>query len=109
MVPTLTCGLVRSNFCFAICSYPPSSSSWGLRCLVASHDRLGDRGRNFLVAVELHRDPRAALAHRAQVGRIAEHLRERDARADRLRRADRLELLDPATTAVQVTNDVAEV
>src|SRR5262249_13961691 len=97
IVPTLTCGLVRSNFCFAICSYPPSSSSW-LRCLVASDDRLGDRRRHFLVAVELHAERGAALRHRAQVGRIAEHLRERNARADRLRPTDGLELLDPAST-----------
>src|SRR5687768_17563523 len=107
MVPTLTCGLVRSNFCFAICSYPPSSSL-GLR-LLAADDRLCDRGRHFFVAIELHRERRAALAHRAQVGRIAEHLGERNARLDRLRPTDRLELLDPATSTVQVTNDVAEV
>src|SRR5207342_1165567 len=109
IVPTLTCGLVRSNFCFAICSYPPSSSCWGLRCLVACHDCLCDGGLYFLVAVELHRERRTTLAHGAHVRRIPEHLRERNARADRLRRADRLELLAPATTTVQVTNDIAEV
>src|SRR5512138_3261131 len=85
IVPTLTCGLVRSNFCLAICSSSSEASSYGLRCLVASHDRLGDRGRNFLVAVELHAERRTALRHRAQVGRVAEHLREGDARTDRLR------------------------
>src|SRR5512145_542449 len=66
IVPTLTCGLVRSNFCLAICS--SSLVFLGLRCLLAADDRLCDRRRHLFVTVELHRERRAALRHRAQVG-----------------------------------------
>src|SRR5919106_801744 len=100
MVPTLMWGLLRSNFCLAI-----SSFLRGETCLLLllGDDRVGDRGRDFFVAVELHGERRAPLRHGPQVGRIAEHLRERDARADRLRPTDRLELLDPAAPTVQIT------
>src|SRR5206468_5019398 len=108
MVPTLMCGLVRSNFCLPIASLRGSSRL--LRTFAFTrHDRLCDRGRYFFVTIELHAERRAALGHRAQVGRVAEHLREWNTRSDRLRPTDRLEVLDPATTAVQVTNDVTQV
>src|SRR5919201_5508838 len=107
MVPTLICGFVRSNFCLPIAFL---QGSFRLPAVAFTrHDRLGDRGRYFFVAVELHAERRAALRHRAQVGRVAEHLRERDARADRLGPTYRLEVRHPAATAIQVTNDVAEV
>src|SRR5436190_335346 len=37
-----------------------------------------DRLRNFLITFELHRELGATLRHRTHVGRVAEHLRERD-------------------------------
>src|SRR5919198_1206936 len=78
IVPTLRCGFERSNFCLAILSFSLAS--------LRADDLARDRLRHFLVPIELHGERRPALAHRAQVGRVAEHLRERDARLDRLAR-----------------------
>ena len=46
-------------------------------------DGFGDARRRFRIARELHRIRRAALALRAQVGGVAEHLRQRHLGADR--------------------------
>ena len=73
IVPTLTCGFVRSNFCLAIIS-PVSPCSLASRCSPVLDDLARDRLRHFLVAVELHGEICAALRHRTQVGRVAEHL-----------------------------------
>src|SRR5215831_9925330 len=101
IVPTLRCGFERSNFCLAILSFSLA---------VLRPDDLGrDRLRHFLVPVELHGERGAPLRHRAQVGRVAEHLRERDARLDRLPGPGRLEVLDAAAAAVQVAHHVPEV
>src|SRR3954454_23507058 len=69
----------------------------------------GDRARDFFIPIELHREICAALRHRAQIGGIAEHLRQRDARLDDLGVADGLHVLDAPPTAVEVAHDVAEV
>src|SRR5437764_1481423 len=90
MVPTLRCGLVRSNFCLAIT--PPVDLRGARRVDELACDRL----RNFLVAIELHRERGPPLRRRAQVSGVAEHGRERDAGADRLRVAARLQALDAA-------------
>src|SRR5436190_3377538 len=68
-----------------------------------------DRLRDFLVSVELHRELGATLGHRPQIRRVAEHLRERDARLDHLCVAHRLEALDPSAPRVQIPHHVAEV
>src|SRR5439155_5623872 len=108
MVPTLMCGLVRSNFCLPIASLRGSSRL--LRTVAFTRrDRLCDRGRYFFVTIELHAERRAALGHRAQVGRVAEHLRERNTRSDRLRPTDRLEVLDRPARPVRVSKAVARV
>src|SRR5437870_4285563 len=79
-------------------------------CLTLGVDDLaGDRLRDFLVAIELHRERGPPLRRRAQVGGVAEHGRERDARADRLRVAARLEALDAAPARVEIAHHVAEV
>src|SRR5436305_3932575 len=65
IVPTLTCGLERSNFCLAIVVlapryFRPATSGLLPRQLARllaphpSHDLFGDRLGNFLVRVELH-------------------------------------------------------
>src|SRR5256712_5394275 len=64
IVPTFTCGLFRSNFAFAI------SLAFHFR-----NDLFRLCFRHFLIMTELHAVDRAALAHRAQRGRIPEHLR----------------------------------
>ena len=65
--------------------------SWCLSCRMSvdRHSALldhcfGDIRRRFGVVIEFHRERRAALAHRAQAGRVTEHLAERHLRGDRL-------------------------
>src|SRR3954466_9021303 len=62
-----------------------------------------------LVAIEVHRVGRAALRSRTQVGRVAEHFRERDPRGDDLRAAAILLRLNLAAAARQVAHHVAHV
>src|SRR3954452_1910118 len=104
MVPTLTCGLSRSNFSLAtavrssyrsLVSGAPAnqgklsqsvfivlSRGNGLARTVLD-DLLGDVGRHLVVALELHRVGRPAMGVGAKVGGIAEHLAQRDVGADR--------------------------
>src|SRR3954471_8850788 len=81
MVPTLRCGFVRSNFCLAISL---SSFAWLRRRAGLLGDLGGDVARHFLVPVELHGEIGASLRHRPEVGRVAEHLGERDERLQHL-------------------------
>src|ERR671922_2698943 len=67
IVPMLTCGFVRSNFCLAILS-PPS----GLLAPDLGHDLFRDAVGHLLIRVELHRVCRAYLRLRSQIGRVAE-------------------------------------
>src|SRR5688572_33262511 len=66
IVPTFTCGFVRSNFALAIYRFP-------LR-LDLVDDLVGLRLRHFLVVAELHGVHRAPLRLRAQLRGVAEHL-----------------------------------
>src|SRR6187401_846778 len=101
MVPMLTCGLLRSNFCFAIYSSV-------LRAL--GGDNLAcDRLRDVLVAIELHGERCPALRRRSQVGCVAEHGGQRNVGVDRLRVAARLDALDAPAARVEVAENVAEV
>src|SRR4051794_17277913 len=96
MVPTLTCGLSRSNFSFATAfssstfpssvSVPAQGEPWdvyqmtlgGVRPAGALLDDLGGHvGRHLVVLLELHGVGRASLRHRSHVGGVAEHLRQR--------------------------------
>src|SRR5688572_525625 len=65
--------------------------------------------RHFVVGRELHRVVPAPLGHRTQVGRVTEHLGERDPGGDRLNTRVRLHVLDVAAPGVQVPDDVAHV
>src|SRR3954469_8337811 len=63
----------------------------------------GDVARRGVVALEVHGRGGSALRHRAKVGRVTEHLRERDVGRDDLRAAGtRLHLLNLPATTVQV-------
>src|SRR3954447_15326662 len=106
MVPTLTCGLFRSNFCLAIGG---SLLSFYSELAASVDDVARDRLRYFLVPIEVHVEVGPALRHRAQVGRVPEHFRQRDQCLDDLRVADGVHRLDAAAAAVQVAHDVAEV
>src|SRR6266487_2189319 len=113
IVPTLTCGFLRSNFAFAMAVCPPSRS-WltQLRSLREARpslpERLGaDALRHRLVVRELHREGRASLAARPEIRGIAEHLGERDGGGDHLGVAARLLPADPAASPVDVADDLA--
>src|SRR5215813_12776035 len=70
IVPMLQCGLVRSNFAFAIVFLRavPRSRPHGF-----GHDLLRDHLRHWLIVRELHRVRGPALCRRPQIGGIAEH------------------------------------
>src|SRR5580692_2369672 len=99
MVPTLTWGFVRSNFCLAIACYSLLSDGaplprrgdrtplclvllrsvarnpWsGLLPLRPGDDLLGDRLGHLIIGVELHRVRGATLGARTQVSSVAEHV-----------------------------------
>src|SRR5438105_15033170 len=60
IVPTFTCGFVRSNFCFPIgCAPRPVAGGDSASCLC--HDLLGHGLRQRVVAGELHRIRGATL------------------------------------------------
>src|SRR5215471_14177751 len=85
IVPTLQCGLLRSNFDLAM-ELSLSGPALFL-CHVAGSGVLllnlvSDRLRHFRVVVELHGECRPPLAHGAQRVDIAEHVGERHHRAD---------------------------
>src|SRR5262249_35245959 len=82
IVPTFACGLLRSNFPFAIADFPPLRRHTRTRAALNlfCHVR-----RDLRVVVEFHRVRRAALRVGAQVGRVPEGLRQRDHRAQHAR------------------------
>src|ERR1700704_2385107 len=76
IVPTFTWGLVRSNLAFAITRFPQKC---GVLAFDLRHNLLCLRFRHFLVVAELHAVDGASLTHRAEGGRVAEHLGQRHA------------------------------
>src|SRR3954463_942971 len=86
IVPTLTCGFVRSNFCLAIGG---SLLSFVLELAASVDDVARDRLRHFFVPVKVHVEIGPALRHRTQVGCVPKHLRQRNARLDDLGVAQR--------------------
>src|SRR3954470_13203196 len=129
MVPTLTCGLSRSNFSLAT-AVRSSFRSLGVGGLANQgklsqsvftvlsrgnglaravlDDLLRDVGRDLVVALELHRVGRPALRVGAQVGRVAEHLAQRDVGGDRERVAAPLLAFEAPAAPAEVADDVAE-
>src|SRR4029450_6322520 len=98
IVPTFTCGLLRSNFSFATTNYPFLKSSRARTRTRETYslsrgpprlpgagldDLLRDVRRPCLVPVELHRVGGPALRGGTQVGRVSEHSGERHACLDR--------------------------
>src|SRR5262252_5060601 len=105
IVPTFTCGLVRSNFAFAI-----------VRVLLVDADSLPFHLRDdlfhlalrrFFVVREFHRVHRAPLRHRAQPRRVPEHLLEGHRRGDHLRFATLCHPSDLAPTRRDIAQHVA--
>src|ERR1700676_4141442 len=99
MVPMFTCGLLRSNFSFAICSSAPQIKvvlaatanpeflvqlPASALALVLVDNFLSNRIRRFGVMRKVHGEIRTALRAAAQIRRITEHLRERHFRANHI-------------------------
>src|SRR5579871_4695119 len=100
IVPILICGLLRSNFSFAMRISPfggrRPSPSFRYLSLDLVDDLFGETARHLFIPSEVHRETAAPLCPRAQFGCVSEHLRERDHRFDDLRRAAQLHALDAA-------------
>src|SRR5262245_18560971 len=109
MVPTLQCGLLRSNFCLAMGTlrYGPSLSRVSDASGELRLDFLGNRARHFRVVVELHGEGGAPLRHGAQVAHIAEHVGERHHRVDDVGVAAHVLALDLPAPRVEVADDRA--
>src|SRR5436309_6825414 len=75
MVPTFTCGLLRSNFSLAIVANLRFSYA-GLAGHLCNHF-IGHGLRRRLVGVELHRVAGPPLRHGTNLRGVAEHLRQR--------------------------------
>src|ERR1051326_7613515 len=102
IVPMFTCGFVRSYFALAMAAPPTPLASASAHHGLAGRlrrDLLGDGGRHFLVACELHGVGGATLRHRTQGGRVPEHLSERDVGANNFGRAPDLLRHDAAAPA----------
>src|SRR5690349_16255642 len=125
IVPTFTCGFVRSNFSFAIIS---SSSALSYRLLALSpklvrvpraplpakpllpalrlaYNFVGYAARHFFVAREVHRVFRAALSRRSHVRCISEHLCQRNDGLDHLRTSAVLHAFNASAARTQVAHD----
>src|SRR5215471_11180582 len=88
IVPMFRCGLFRTNFSLAMACFPSDAAQ-------ALNDGLGHVGGDRRVTRELHRVRRPALGHGTDIGRVAEHVRQRDLGADGLRGSPRLHARHP--------------
>src|ERR1035437_504882 len=118
MVPTLTCGLLRSNLALPIAR---SSARVRFRVTLTSllvvrsslfpggfaNDLFRHGLRHFLVMMELHRVGRPALRRAAERGRVPEHLRQWHLRGHDLRLTALVHRPDLATPAGEITDDRA--
>src|SRR5215831_12925978 len=109
MVPTLTCGLLRSNFSFAIAvvssSTAPSRSRLGLRAdfsLRPAGDFFSDILGHFFVLPEMHGERAAALRPAAQLRGVSEHFRQRNHGLDDLRGPEDLGSFQPPPPRNQI-------
>src|ERR1700681_3738869 len=100
MVPTLRCGLVRSNFFFA-----PASSYLTSRRGAAA-DGLREVSRHFRVVTELHRVRCPPRGHRPKLGSVTEHLGKGYARFDVLRCPASLHAEDVTATRGEIAHHV---
>src|SRR2546421_1868604 len=126
MVPTFTWGLSRSNLALAtlvllllqwvslVCGrtresivFPSAGDAGRLGRLELPDELLGDVRRHLVVALELHGVGSAALGCGPYVGRVAEHLGQRDIRRYDLRVTALLHPGHMTATAVEIADHVA--
>src|ERR1700674_5276264 len=103
MVPTLRCGLVRSNFFFA------TASSYLTSRRGAAPNALREVSRHLCVMTEFHRIGRPPRGHRPKFGSVTEHLSEGHAGLYVLRRASTFHAQDVPATRRQVAHHVTEI
>src|SRR5436309_2430406 len=101
IVPMFTCGLLRSNFSFAISLSSPQNLL-GYFALRLVHDFVRDAARHFFVLAEVHREGAASLRAGPQLGGIAEHLRQRNHCLNNLGSAQNLGTLETAAARNQI-------
>src|SRR5471030_3475992 len=102
IVPMLQCGLLRSNFAFAI--FLLLNSYLG----VFGFDFVRERLRDLAVVIEFHRIVRAPLGLAAQLIDVAEHVGQRHHGGDNLGVAARILTLYLATTGIEVADHAAK-
>src|ERR1041384_2238110 len=116
IVPTLTCGLSRVNFSFAIVQVS-LRAGWTMKLLSGNcflsfdffDDLVGNALRHLLVMRKLHRENRAPLRHRSQRRGITEHLGERHPRLDHLGVLAGGQSFDLPAARAQIAHDVSHV
>src|ERR1700687_512420 len=108
MVPMFTCGLLRSNFSFAMAA-PVFLALLRYLALHLGHDLLGDVLRNFFVLPEVHRETAAPLRTGAQLGSVAEHIRQRHHRFDQVRGSANFGTFQAAAARTQIAIDAAHI
>src|SRR6267142_2188985 len=110
MVPMFTCGLLRSNFSFAISPSAPQikihSNPDNALCLLLAPVLLDDffrqRRRQLRVMRKVHRERRAALGAAAQIRGVTEHLRQRNFHADHVAPRAVFRALNRGTPGIQI-------
>src|SRR4029079_2139531 len=107
IVPTFTCGFVRSNFSFPILSSSLSSSLFVRPTLRFADNFVSHAARHFLITREMHRVLGTALRARSHMSRIPEHCRQRNDVLDHLRARAVLHPLNAPTARTQVAHDRA--
>src|ERR1700693_585847 len=119
IVPTFTCGLLRSNFSFAMSASAPqrvlvrtpltgSLLPQRLPCGLGD-DLFSHLRRRFLVVRKMHSETSAALRAAAEVSGIPEHGGQRHLRGDDLASGARFAALNLTAARVQVANHIAHV
>src|SRR6266403_4051774 len=116
MVPMFTCGLLRSNFSFAIASSAPQSKIEFLTLILRKApepallfapylflDFFRKRRRHFRVMRKMHGERGASLRAAAQIRGITKHLRQRNFHANHVAARAIFRALNRRTPRIQVS------
>src|SRR5690554_801242 len=102
MVPTLTWGLLRSNFSLATLLSSKMNQSESIIHLNAAylHNSIGDILRSFDISQKLHTVGRTSLGCRAQVGGVTKHFCQRHVCVNNLAHGAFIHSMDHTAAAV---------
>src|ERR1700712_3981733 len=87
IVPIFTCGLLRSNFSFAISLLSPENYLPRNFALGLAHNLFRNASWHFFILAEVHGERAASLCSGTKLGRVTEHFGERNHRLNNLRAA----------------------